>query len=86
MQQADVRIDPLDHFTVQLQHQAQNAVRGRVLRPEVDVELADRNLARHRRLGQVTALFDGAFGQLGRDVCVILRHGYLVAFSSPGRV
>jgi hypothetical protein len=41
MQQADVRIDAFDHFAVQLQHQAQHAVRGRVLRAEVDVELAD---------------------------------------------
>jgi hypothetical protein len=30
MQQADVRIDSLDHFAVQLKHQAQNAVGSRV--------------------------------------------------------
>ena len=41
MQQADVRIDAVHHLAVQLQHQAQHAVRGRMLRPEVDVELAD---------------------------------------------
>ncbi len=41
MQQADVRIDALDHLAVQLQHQPQHAVRGRMLRPEVDVEVAD---------------------------------------------
>ncbi len=35
VQQADVRIGALDDFAVQLQHQAQHAVRGRVLRAEV---------------------------------------------------
>ena len=35
MQQADVRIGALDHLAVQLQHQAQHAVRRRVLRPKV---------------------------------------------------
>ena len=37
MQQADVRIDALHHLAVELQHQAQHAVRRRMLRPEVDV-------------------------------------------------
>ena len=32
MQQPDVRIDALDHLAVQLQHQAQHAVRRRMLR------------------------------------------------------
>ena len=41
VQQADVRIDALHHLAVELQHQAQHAVRGRMLRAEVDVELAD---------------------------------------------
>ena len=41
MQEADVRIDALDHLAVELQHEAQHAVRRRMLRPEVDVELAD---------------------------------------------
>ena len=41
MQQADVRIDALDHLAVELQHQPQHAVRGRMLRPEVDGEVAD---------------------------------------------
>ena len=41
MQQADMRIDALDHFAVQLQHEAQHAVRGRVLWTEVDREIAE---------------------------------------------
>jgi hypothetical protein len=41
MQQADMRIDALDHLAVQFQHKAQNAVRGRMLRAEIDVEIAD---------------------------------------------
>ena len=41
VQEADVRIDALHHLAVELQHQAQHAVRRRMLRAEVDVELAD---------------------------------------------
>ena len=47
MEQADVRIDALDHLAVELEHEAQHAVRGRMLRPEVDVEGADLGLG-HR--------------------------------------
>jgi hypothetical protein len=36
-----MRIDPLDDFAVQLQHEAQHAVRGRVLRAEVDRVMGD---------------------------------------------
>jgi hypothetical protein len=35
VQQADVRVGALDDFAVELEHQAQHAVRGRVLRAEV---------------------------------------------------
>jgi hypothetical protein len=35
-----MRIDPLDHFAVKLQHEPQHAVRRRVLRPEIDREIA----------------------------------------------
>jgi hypothetical protein len=34
MQQADMRIDALDHLAVELEHEAQHAVRGRMLRAE----------------------------------------------------
>ena len=40
MQQPDMRIDALDHLAVELEHEAQHAVRGRVLRPEIDGEVA----------------------------------------------
>jgi len=40
MKQTDVRIDTLDHLTVELQHETQHAVRSRMLRPEVDGEVA----------------------------------------------
>ena len=40
MQQPDMRIDALDDFAVELQHHAQHAVRGRMLRPEIDGEVA----------------------------------------------
>ncbi len=41
VQQADVRIDALHDLAVQLQHEAQHAVRRRVLRPEIEMELAE---------------------------------------------
>ena len=41
MQQADMRVDALDHLAVELQHKAQNAVRRRMLRAEVDGEVAE---------------------------------------------
>jgi hypothetical protein len=37
MQQADVRIGTLDHFAVELEHQAQHTVRGRMLGPKLSV-------------------------------------------------
>ena len=40
VKQADMRIDALDNLAVQLQHQAQHAVRSRVLRTEIDREIA----------------------------------------------
>ena len=41
MQQADMRIDTGADLAVKLQHKAQHAMRGRMLRPEVDREVAD---------------------------------------------
>src|SRR2546423_168065 len=41
MKQADVRIDALDHFAVEFQHQTQHAVRSRMLRAEIDGEVAE---------------------------------------------
>ena len=41
MQQADVRVGALDHFAVELEHQAQHAVRGRMLRAEVEGVVLD---------------------------------------------
>ena len=40
MQQPDMRIDALDHFAVEFKHEPQHAVRGRMLRPEIDREIA----------------------------------------------
>jgi hypothetical protein len=41
VQEPDMRIDALDDLAVQLEHQAQHAVRRRMLRPEIDGEVAD---------------------------------------------
>jgi hypothetical protein len=40
MEDADTGIDPLDHLPVELQHQAQHSVRRRMLRPEIEREVA----------------------------------------------
>ena len=40
MQQPDMRIDALDHLAVELEHEAEHAVRRRMLRAEIDGELA----------------------------------------------
>jgi hypothetical protein len=42
-----MRIDTLDHLAVEFQNKAQNAMRGRVLRAEIDVEIADVMLGHH---------------------------------------
>ena len=41
MQQPDMRIDAGDHLAIELQHQAQHAMRGRMLRSKVDGEVAE---------------------------------------------
>ncbi len=41
VKQADMRVDPRDDFAVKLQHQTQHAVRGRMLRSEIDGEIAE---------------------------------------------
>ena len=41
VQQADVRVGALDHLAVELEHEAQHAVRRRVLRPEVQRVVLD---------------------------------------------
>ena len=51
VKQADMRIDPRDDFAVELQHQTQNTVRRRMLRPEVD-----------RKITQVLFVHGQAFG------------------------
>ena len=40
VQQPDMRIDALDHFAVELEHEPQHAVRRRMLRAEIDGEVA----------------------------------------------
>src|SRR5262245_26960527 len=44
VKQPDVRIDALDDLAVELEHEAQYTVGGRVLRPEIDGEIAERRL------------------------------------------
>ena len=48
MQQADMRIDALDDLAVEFEHEAQHAVRRRMLRAEIDREIADGVCSCHR--------------------------------------
>ena len=49
MEQADVRVGALDDLAVELEHEAQHAVRRRVLRPEVHRVVLQRDVG-HRAL------------------------------------
>ena len=40
VEQADMGIDALHHFAIELEHQTKHAVRGRMLRTEIDGEIA----------------------------------------------
>ena len=40
MEQANMRVDALHHFAVKLEHEPEHAMRSRMLRPEIDGELA----------------------------------------------
>ena len=50
VQQADVRVGLLDDLAIELQHQAQHAVRRRMLRPEVHRVVADLGSSRQVRI------------------------------------
>jgi hypothetical protein len=41
VQEADMRVDPLDHFAVELQHQPQHTMSGGMLRPEIDCKVTE---------------------------------------------
>src|SRR5262249_38612520 len=47
MQKPNMRIDSLDHLAVEFQNQPQHAVRRRMLRPEIDREIARCGLGHH---------------------------------------
>ena len=55
VEKADVGIDALHHLAVELEHEAQHTVGGGMLRPEIDVELADVGLA-HQRCPSISAM------------------------------
>lgn len=50
VKQSDMRIDALDDLAVKLENKAQDAMRGRMLRPEIDGERASGGLVRGRVL------------------------------------
>ncbi len=86
VQQADVRIDAFDDLAVQLQHQPQHAVRGRVLRAEVDGELAVVHVLGVRGAvidRHVLERIDSAVHGLGYGGSVS-HQPFTPAFSSPG--
>ncbi len=81
MQQPDMRIDALDHLAVELEHEAEHAVRGGMLRPEIDGELAvvafrlplSASCAVFRDLESLTSArstLRGGFARLARDAAI----------------
>ena len=79
MQQADMGIDPFNNLTVQFQHQTQNAVRCRVLRAEIDAELAQSRLIFRRQDWRGRGVICHGSPQLFAALA-----GAGLAFSSPG--
>ena len=61
MEQPDMRIDALDDFAVELEHQAQHAVRGRMLRPEIDGEIADCGFGHQLTISAADLAFSATF-------------------------
>src|SRR5690242_19950849 len=57
VQKPDMRIDPLHYFAVELQNQPQNAVSRRMLRPEVDGEVAWCGGLSHHATSATLAIF-----------------------------
>jgi hypothetical protein len=45
VQKADMRIDSIDDLAIELEYEAQDAMGGRMLRAEIDVEVADFSLS-----------------------------------------
>src|SRR5690606_8200875 len=58
MEEADMRINPLDHLAVQLHHEAQHAVRRRMLRAEIERVILDLDFSHQP--------FSSAFSSPGR--------------------
>jgi hypothetical protein len=85
MQQPDMRIDPLDDFAVQLHHEAQHAVRGRMLRAEIDRVIVDAGFGIDR-VGRADG--DGARAHFFTSSALagVGAPGACAAFSSPGRM
>jgi len=63
VQQADMRVGALDHLAVQLDHKPEHAMRGRMLRPEVQGQVLDLGLGHYAP--SFTAL-PSAFSSPGR--------------------
>ena len=79
MQKTDMRINTGDDFAIQIQHQAQHAMRGRMLGTEINGQL--------RIVGDVAFLgvqHNGAHGFFPGSPEVAF--GASAAFSSPGRI
>ena len=81
MEQPDMRIDALHDLAVELQHQAQHAVRRRMLRPEIDGEVAQRGFGHPPTL---SCLHRVCIGDVRRFIQASAFCAS-VAFSSPGR-
>jgi hypothetical protein len=84
VQETDMRVGTFDDLAIHLQHQPHDAVRRRVLRPEIHREIADL-----RRAGEFAAGISGGRGR-GHPIAHAAPPAGASpgpdAFSSPGRI
>src|SRR5258707_3437662 len=77
MQQADMRIDPLDDLAVELEHQSQHAMRRRMMRAEVDRVILNLKVARVRLFARLEMF------EIGRH-CYRFTSSALSGVGAPG--
>jgi hypothetical protein len=88
MEEPDMRIDPLDDLAVEFENEAQDTVGRRVLRAEIDGEIADRMLGHQMPSAASNHDADALLFRLPpfcSDRLDHENHSPREAFSSPGR-
>src|SRR5207253_2863104 len=70
MQEADVRIDPLDNLAVKLEHKPEHAMGGWMLGPEVDGEIAVRGFRHGEPPKYVKRPLKPAGSEAAKTICL----------------